>query len=210
MGLTNYGYVKRWRAQNKDKVNAQARRRYARKPELVAAIKKRYRERHGSALREKEAALARAKRKADPEGNKRRLAAFRARKKAEREAVAGRPKPSVCEICKEFHIRIVFDHCHATGSFRGWLCDRCNRVLGLVYDNPSVLRKQAKYLDQFNGKTDRKSKERSAQLSLCWATQEFSDSRSKSCTERSSEGVSIPPRTESEDTSESSQKVSFH
>ncbi len=166
---SDYEHVKAWRAQNKDKVNAQARRRRAKKPEAFKAAAKRYRQRHGDALRAKEASQARNRRKADPEGNRRRSAAFKARKEAEREQQAGRAKPSKCEVCKEFHIRIVWDHCHASGKFRGWICDRCNRVLGLVYDNQATLKKLARYLDKCDGKANSKDKERPAQLSLCWS-----------------------------------------
>lgn len=39
------------------------------------------------------------------------------------------------------------DHCHATGRFRGLLCDNCNWVLGNVKDDPAVLRRLMAYLD---------------------------------------------------------------
>lgn len=42
--------------------------------------------------------------------------------------------------------RLHIDHCHLTGRFRGWLCDRCNRGLGYFRDNPTLLEKSIEYL----------------------------------------------------------------
>lgn len=65
-----------------------------------------------------------------------------------REKIAGRPKPASCEICGKTQGRIVWDHCHVTGLFRGWICEGCNRTFGVVRDDPSLLRKMADYLDR--------------------------------------------------------------
>lgn len=59
---------------------------------------------------------------------------------------AGRPRPDCCDICEEVSKDIVFDHCHATGRFRGWLCNRCNLTLGHVKDNKELLTKMISYL----------------------------------------------------------------
>jgi hypothetical protein len=65
-----------------------------------------------------------------------------------KEAIAGRPKPTRCEVCdrlpkgKGLH----FDHCHQHGHFRGWLCNGCNCALGLVNDDPDILIKLVEYL----------------------------------------------------------------
>lgn len=60
---------------------------------------------------------------------------------------AGRPRPDGCEICGRREI-LVFDHDHAHGNFRGWLCNRCNRALGLAGDNVEVLLQMALYLER--------------------------------------------------------------
>ena len=39
------------------------------------------------------------------------------------------------------HRGLVVDHCHRSGKIRGMLCDRCNRALGVVDDDPALLRK---------------------------------------------------------------------
>jgi hypothetical protein len=66
--------------------------------------------------------------------------------------LALRPRPLLCECCGEApfgkNAVLSFDHCHATGSFRGWLCNRCNRVLGMCQDKASVLRALAAYMEK--------------------------------------------------------------
>jgi hypothetical protein len=48
--------------------------------------------------------------------------------------------------------RLVIDHCHTRGGFRGVLCDNCNKSLGLLRDSPSTLRTLAEYLERYNGR----------------------------------------------------------
>ena len=62
---------------------------------------------------------------------------------------APRPKPDQCEICGAFG-EICFDHDHMTNKFRGWICKRCNFVLGMVKDSQDLLIKLSKYLYEKN------------------------------------------------------------
>lgn len=61
-------------------------------------------------------------------------------------------KPDTCEVCGRGG-KICFDHSHANGEFRGWLCNHCNLVLGHVGDDPVLLRKLADYLELRNVRT---------------------------------------------------------
>lgn len=54
-----------------------------------------------------------------------------------------------CKICDRPLInqgRVCIDHSHKTNKVRGILCDRCNRGIGLLQDNPTVLNKAAQYI----------------------------------------------------------------
>lgn len=106
------------------------------------------------------------RRKDNPELSKKRLKKFSDKKKMNQEYAAGRPRPEVCELCGEFNLRIVFDHCHQKGHFRGWLCDRCNKVLGIVKDSPALLRGLASYLEDNDGETYYESQKLTAKQGL--------------------------------------------
>jgi hypothetical protein len=74
-----------------------------------------------------------------------------AKERAELEALAGRPRPTMCEVCgrpNKSGRALHFDHCHQRGHFRGWLCNGCNAALGLVNDDPAILRKLIVYLER--------------------------------------------------------------
>ncbi|MBI1316395.1 hypothetical protein GC167_05985 [bacterium] len=40
-----------------------------------------------------------------------------------------RPVPLSCEIC-DAESKLMLDHDHCTGKVRGWLCNRCNSIIG--------------------------------------------------------------------------------
>lgn len=51
-----------------------------------------------------------------------------------------------CVLCSSKD-NLCFDHCHNSMKFRGVLCRSCNAALGLFKDNPELLRKAAKYVE---------------------------------------------------------------
>ena len=55
-------------------------------------------------------------------------------------AICGSPPPNNRKT------RLSIDHCHTTGKVRGLLCDRCNRSIGLLKDDVSILQKAIDYL----------------------------------------------------------------
>ena len=69
------------------------------------------------------------------------------------EEAAGRSKVGYCECCgskptNKAVTKIVWDHDHSTGEFRGWICFRCNMVIGLIKDNSRIARKVLRYLER--------------------------------------------------------------
>ena len=59
------------------------------------------------------------------------------------------PVGTKCELCNSTK-GIVFDHDHEKNVFRGWLCDPCNRSMGVLGDNASSLLETVAYLSKNN------------------------------------------------------------
>jgi len=59
-----------------------------------------------------------------------------------------RPHTIICEICDEEakNSKIVLDHCHISGYFRGYICNNCNVAIGMLKDNVNILKKAINYL----------------------------------------------------------------
>lgn len=100
------------------------------------------------------------RRRSNPEQQRLRNENFRIRNALRQEALMGRPRPERCEICNSLPrgrgskkaAGICFDHDHASGEPRGWLCDRRNKVLGLVGDSTDLLAGLIEYLRNFHVK----------------------------------------------------------
>lgn len=60
---------------------------------------------------------------------------------------AGRPSKDPNAV----RIRLVVDHCHASGRVRKLLCQPCNVVLGQVREDPELLQALADYLELHAG-----------------------------------------------------------
>lgn len=59
----------------------------------------------------------------------------------------------VCAICHkpertERNTLLSVDHDHVTNRVRGLLCSQCNRAIGLLQDDPQVLRAAARYIEE--------------------------------------------------------------
>ena len=65
-----------------------------------------------------------------------------------------RDQNNKCAICKnEDEVegrRLAIDHCHESGNVRGLLCGKCNRGLGLFYDNKELLDNAISYLTKYS------------------------------------------------------------
>ena len=66
-----------------------------------------------------------------------------------------RPCPERCECChrlfSETKKGAALDHDHQTGTFRGWLCGRCNTGIGMLGDNVQGIMRAMGYLTSING-----------------------------------------------------------
>jgi len=58
------------------------------------------------------------------------------------------PRPNACEGCGR-EGKTTYDHCHITNLHRGWLCSKCNTIVGFAGDDPDRLRALAEYLEKF-------------------------------------------------------------
>lgn len=58
-------------------------------------------------------------------------------------------KCAICGIHEENVTKsLAIDHDHTTGLVRGYLCNNCNRGIGLLKDDPNVLRNAIEYLER--------------------------------------------------------------
>lgn len=60
------------------------------------------------------------------------------------------PPNTKCALCGEFARKgdeLVFDHCHKTNQFRGYLHNSCNRSLGVLGDNVESLIKAINFIN---------------------------------------------------------------
>jgi hypothetical protein len=97
-------------------------------------------------VRVAEALAARKRRAANPEKYRQQSRAWRGIPEPTR------PMPAVCECCgglpKGKHKTLVVDHDHETGVFRGWLCDICNRAIGMLGDSVAATKRAVAYLER--------------------------------------------------------------
>ena len=68
--------------------------------------------------------------------------------------LAGKPKRpplgTPCYNCGRTDRKLVFDHDHETLEFRGWICDNCNRSIGMLGDTIESLERAIRYLKEGN------------------------------------------------------------
>lgn len=150
--MTPYEKVKAWRESFPPEElrrirRAEAKKYYDKYREKINAYKKSWRENHEDIelIKAREAANARRRRRTNPELARARMKKFKDKQERILIEIAGRVRPTICELCEE-SAKTVFDHDHATGKFRGWICDRCNRVLGSVKDSIPLLEKMSNYI----------------------------------------------------------------
>lgn len=74
--------------------------------------------------------------------------------KTEAYKLAGKPsRPELgtpCYNCGRTDKKLVFDHDHETLEHRGWLCDNCNRSIGMLGDTIESIERVIKYLKEGN------------------------------------------------------------
>lgn len=137
-------YMREWKLKNPDKVKEQRDKYYKKNREAIQERRKNS-EAHKSFMKayrttQKYKDIHRACGKR-----------YYEQRKAEREAATG-AKPIVCDACKRAAV-LVWDHCHVSEKFRGWICNRCNLALGQVKDDPEVLRALIAYLENSVSRT---------------------------------------------------------
>jgi hypothetical protein len=77
---------------------------------------------------------------------------FRQKSAAAKNKARGMPepvrlRPEACEMCGRIQKKALhLDHDHATGKFRGWLCNQCNTGLGLLGDSITAVERAITYL----------------------------------------------------------------
>ncbi len=53
-----------------------------------------------------------------------------------------------CDICGREKKKMVIDHCHESGLFRGVLCSQCNTAIGLLEENVEAILSAVAYIEK--------------------------------------------------------------
>jgi len=62
-------------------------------------------------------------------------------------AVVMGPEIGECPICQTTPSkRLVWDHDHSTGQFRGYICSPCNAAIGMLKDDAEIVLRAFAYL----------------------------------------------------------------
>ena len=127
-----------WRRENPERATAYSRQYYAEHREQFSDYNRTWRRENLARIIERP---SEATRRDD----------VRTRTAARLTTLAGRPCPDVCELCGAApgaNKSLQFDHDHATGEFRGWLCIPCNTVvIGKIDRDPTMLARIVAYLE---------------------------------------------------------------
>jgi len=121
----------KWYSKNKDKVKARARKWYRDNRDRTRVITSKWRK-----------------------ANKARIKVCATQRKyglsvEDQQTLERQNECAICGTCRS-STKMVFDHDHATGSFRGLLCNNCNWGLGNFKDNIGLLQKAIEYLKGTN------------------------------------------------------------
>jgi hypothetical protein len=115
------------------------RRYYARNRETRLAYLKKYREEHPAQMREYNANRCTTKKRND------RLKRYGLDSKSWDALFEEQGR--ACAVCAKSDGEWHVDHDHESGKVRAILCSSCNRGLGFFFDNPTLLRIAATYLE---------------------------------------------------------------
>jgi hypothetical protein len=146
-------YQKRWSDENRDRLNATARKRYAENRESVLAYQSAYRKANIDRINEK----ARERQKANPVKREPDLNSILKGKYGITLKDYNRLLDEQCGVCagcglsNPINRRLSVDHCHDTGKVRGLLCHHCNIGIGHLRHDPKLLRKMAEYCENTSG-----------------------------------------------------------
>lgn len=136
-------YMRAWYAKNRAREQAKTKARMQ-DPRRRKRAKKRQRAWY---LANRERILAAQKsRRAGPTAEQDRIRGRAALRKHRRcVGATGETHKGPCEACG-IDAKLNFDHNHSTGRHRGWLCLRCNMILGYAKDETRVLQALIQYL----------------------------------------------------------------
>jgi hypothetical protein len=131
-------YAKKWKLENRDRVNATARRFRKENPDKSYAWSKSWRDKHPDIKAWDRTQALQRRYKITPE----------------QWGMKFSEQGECCATCKNpehggmgWHT----DHDHATGVVRGILCHRCNLAIGHVQDSVATLKSMVEYLEKCNG-----------------------------------------------------------